>query len=47
MLQRNELAIGLLPDEFDERRLQLMEKIKAHCLQLNKSNRNIVSVVNC
>lgn len=42
MLKPNELAIGLLPNEFAERRHQFMEKIKAHCLERQKPNHNIV-----
>lgn len=44
LLRQNELAIGVLPNEFAERRQGFMEKIKAHCIQHGKSNRNIVSI---
>lgn len=44
ILKQNELAIGVLPSEFADRRRNLMEKIKEHCLSNGKPNRNIVTV---
>lgn len=42
LLKPNELAIGLLPSEFADRRNKLMEKIKEHCVKYSKPSRNIV-----
>lgn len=42
LLKPNELAIGLLPSEFSDRRNKLMEKIKEHCVKYSKPSRQIV-----
>lgn len=44
LLKPNELTIGLLPDEFAERRQKLMDKIAEHCVDTKKPKRNIVKI---
>lgn len=44
LLKPNELAIGLKPSEFADRRYRLMEKIQQQCITRGQPNRNIVSI---
>lgn len=42
LLKANELAIGVTPNEFADRRYRLMEKIQQQCIARGQPNRNIV-----
>lgn len=44
LLKANELAIGLEPSEFANRRANLMSKIEEHCVKHNKPKRNLVII---
>lgn len=46
LLKPNQLAIGILPSEFAERRQKFMEKIQEHCFQHHKPKHSIVSNFN-